>query len=107
MDRTGFTPGIENVRALNVEGYDAVQLEQRFEESGPLFNLSNRRDSTAPCECLRLAALYQAAYGWFPRSLVGIEEPESAVTPQSRVAWLEAMDEASLTTQVLATSHSA
>jgi predicted ATPase len=55
-----------------------------------------------------LVALYQGSMrGGSPVTLVGIEEPETAVHPGAATALLEAMDEASLTTQVLATTHSA
>ncbi len=52
-----------------------------------------------------LTALLQANTDWAP-SLIGIEEPETALHPAASAALREALMHASETTQVLVTSHS-
>ena len=55
-----------------------------------------------------LVALFQTGdIGKSPISLVGIEEPETALHPAAIGALLDAMSEASESKQVLVTSHSA
>lgn len=102
------TPGIVTVRSTNVAGYQALQFEQRPDEGVPLWTFSAGDMSYGTLRTLGvLVALYQGSMqGGSPVTLVGIEEPETAIHPGAATAILEAMDEASLTTQVLATSHS-
>jgi predicted ATPase len=52
-----------------------------------------------------LTALFQSNRDFTP-SLIGIEEPETALHPAASAALREALTKASLTTQVLVTSHS-
>jgi len=102
------TPGIVAVRSTNVAGYQALQFEQRRNDGAPPWTFTAGEMSYGTLRTLGvLVALYQGSTsGGAPVTLVGIEEPETAVHPGAATAILEAMDEASLTTQVLATSHS-
>lgn len=53
-----------------------------------------------------LVAVTQLSNGSQPVRMVGIEEPETALHPAAAGALMDALREASLTTQVLVTSHS-
>lgn len=53
-----------------------------------------------------LAAVMQLADRKRPVSLVGIEEPESALHPSAAAALMDALAEASVTTQIVVTTHS-
>jgi hypothetical protein len=54
-----------------------------------------------------LVALFQSVDGGPSLSFVGLEEPETAIHPGALAVLLDAMQEASLSVQVAATSHSA
>lgn len=103
------TPGLEAVRGVNVAGYQVLQFEQRPARNESPWSFTAGEMSYGTLRWLGvLVAIYQGLMsGGSPVTLVGIEEPESAVHPGAATAILEAMDEASLTTQVLATTHSA
>src|SRR5581483_10699852 len=103
-----ITPGIEAIEVPTVEGYPVLRVRQHLAEGGPAYTFGAGELSYGTLRTLGvLTALYQGSMkGGSPVTLVGIEEPESAVHPAIAVALLEAMDEASLTTQVLATTHS-
>src|SRR5579875_966686 len=54
-----------------------------------------------------LTAVFQNVLGWGCPSVVGIEEPETALHPAAMRALVDALDEATMRTQVLLTTHSA
>jgi predicted ATPase len=103
------TPGLEAVRTVDIAGYQALQFDQRPSKDAASWTFTAGEMSYGTLRWLgTLVALYQGSmHGGSPVTLVGLEEPESAVHPGAATAILEAMDEASLTTQVLATTHSA
>jgi predicted ATPase len=104
-----IAPGIESIRATSVSGYVTLQFEQRSGENDRTWTFDARDMSYGTLRALCvLVALYQGRMRDIsPVTLVGIEEPESAVHPGAATVLLEAMNEASLVTQVLATTHSA
>lgn len=103
-----ITPGVEAIETSTIQNHPVFEVRQRLGKDEPAYRFSPGELSYGTLRSLGvLAALYQGSMkGGSPVTLVGIEEPESAVHPASAVALLEAMDETSLTTQVLATTHS-
>ena len=103
-----IAPGIVAVRSTSVAGYLALQFDQRPDEESEPWTFTAGEMSYGTLRTLGvLVALYQGSMkGGSPVTLVGIEEPESSVHPGAATAILEAMDEASLTTQVLVTTQS-
>ena len=101
---------VTKVYATPVDRYLALRFDERlddFDDQTLTFDASEVSYGTLRTLGV-LVALYQGSMaGGSPVTLVGIEEPETAVHPGAATALFEAMDEASLTTQVLATSHSA
>ncbi|MFN8635075.1 MAG: AAA family ATPase [Chloroflexota bacterium] len=104
-----ITPGIVGIAAPVLDGYQVLRFEQLLEDGARPFTFSANEMSFGTIRALGvLVALYQGCMkGGSPVTLVAIEEPESAVHPGAATALVEAMDEASLTTQILATTHSA
>jgi predicted ATPase len=99
--------GITDVRRVSVEGHEVVRFRQAVEGSpDPLeFNASGVSDGT-----LRvlgtLVAVAQFTDEGLPVSLVGIEEPETALHPAASAALMDALEEAAVTRQVVVTTHS-
>ncbi|HZO33213.1 MAG TPA: AAA family ATPase [Chloroflexota bacterium] len=103
-----IVPDIRAVAASNIAGYMALQFEQRSDATDMSWTFDASEISYGTLRTFGvLVALYQGRMRDIsPVSLVGIEEPESAVHPGAATALLEAMAEASHVTQVLATTHS-
>jgi len=103
------TPGIVDVDTRSLDAFQVLRFEQRWSEGEQphFFSAGEMSDGTIRALGI-LVALYQRNMaGGSPVTLVAIEEPETAVHPGAATAILEAMAEASMTTQVLATTHSA
>ena len=84
------------------------KFEQRPGDNAQAWTFDAREMSYGTLRALCvLVALYQGRMRDIsPVTLVGVEEPESAIHPGAATAVLEAMIEASLVTQVVATTHS-
>lgn len=112
LDRLGqFLSVIVN----EVEGFDVVNYGDyktiRFRLVAKYPNQRMEFDATAMSDgTLRslaaLVAVYQFVYPYGFPSLVAIEEPETALHPAAMRALVSAMDEATLRTQILLTTHS-
>jgi predicted ATPase len=102
-------PSVLSVYTLRVDRYPLLRIEEgggNDEKASWHFDASEASYGTLRTLGI-LVALYQGRMaGGSPVTLVGIEEPESAVHPGAATAILGAMTEASLVTQVLATTHS-
>jgi predicted ATPase len=101
--------------AEEVEGFDVVHYGEyetvRFRLRGPEPNKAIECDAASMSDgTLRalgcLVAVFQRSR-WFMPSVVGIEEPETALHPAAMRALVDAVDDATQRTQVLLTTHSA
>ena len=101
--------GVTGVTVEDVSSFEILQFSQQFKEgkSKSVFPASSMSDGTLRALGI-LTALFQTGRNENnPLSLVGIEEPETALHPVAVEALLDAMSEASESKQILATSHSA
>ncbi len=104
-----IVPGIRGVYVLNYGPKESLAFIQQFSDELPplTFHAASMSDGTLRAFGI-LVALFQTGNGNnLPVSLVGIEEPETALHPAAVAVLLDALEEASLTRQVLVTSHSA
>jgi predicted ATPase len=101
-------PEIIAVHALRIAGYMTLQFEQQADDRQPswMFDASEMSYGTLRTFGVLVALFQGRMRDISPATLVGIEDPESAVHPGASAALLEAMIEASLVTQVVATTHS-
>ena len=97
-----IVPGLSGIDRLPLGPLETLQFEQQIEGLTKPFGFFawNMSDGT-------LRALSALAAAWQPgMSLVGIEEPESALHPAAAGALMDALREAASQTQILITSHS-
>ncbi len=96
-------PGITDVKSVPVGEYLSLQFKHSniVPDQDQWFNAAQESDGT-----LRIFALLTAIYQHRRPSLLGIEEPESAVHPGILTALAEILEEASLRTQIVITTHS-
>ena len=91
-------------------GYETLQFRVDFEWEGtPTFlelPAASMSDGTLRAFAALVAAFQMALPHGYP-SLVAIEEPETALHPAAIRALVDALDEATLRTQILLTTHSA
>jgi len=101
-------PGLTEIRTPTVEGLRFLRFEQRLSDGQSQQTFSAAEMSYGTLRSLGvLVSLFQGNMkGGSPVTLVALEEPDSGVHPAAAAVLLDAMDEASLTTQVLAASHS-
>jgi predicted ATPase len=101
-----IVPEVERFEAVPVAGYDTIKFHLRRGESRPLieFDAASMSDGTLRA-LAALVAVYQVHRPSGP-SVVGIEEPETALHPAAANALVGALDEATLSTQVIVTTHS-
>jgi predicted ATPase len=103
-----IVPGVEGFEVVPVADRETIRfrVRSRADDSPLELYASSMSDGT-----LRTLAALVAAYQIvLPRgypSLVGIEEPETSLHPAAMRALVDALDEATLRTQVLLTTHSA
>jgi predicted ATPase len=106
---TRVFPGLREIRAEDLGGYDLLTLRQSIANEPGWWDARPDQISDGTLRALGvLVALFQGRLGGKSEtSLVGIEEPEAGVHPAAARILLGAMEDASYTTQVLATTHSA
>jgi predicted ATPase len=95
-------PALRAVESTEAGGYRVLQ----FHESNGIFHPLQISDGTLRSLAV-LVALFQRMAGADDVSLVGLEEPETALHPAAAGALFDAMREASASVQVIATTHSA
>ena len=97
------TPGITDVRSTPAGGYLVLKFKHsNITEGGEMWlDAAQESDGT-----LRMLALLTAIYQRRRPSFLGIEEPESAVHPGVLAVLADVLQEASLRTQMLITTHS-
>jgi predicted ATPase len=95
-------PALQSIESIETGGYRSLQ----FHESNGVFHPLQISDGTLRSLAV-LVALFQRLSGAENVSVVGLEEPETALHPAAAGVLFDAMREASATVQVIATTHSA
>jgi predicted ATPase len=103
-----ITRSAEFVKVERVGGYETLRFHVVRKEHGqPLeFDAASMSEGTLRAFAALVAAFQIAPPHGYP-SLVGIEEPETALHPDAMRVLVDALDEATLRTQILLTTHSA
>lgn len=103
-----IVPEIEEVKVHSVGEHLVIRFRVRSgrERQQQWFNASNMSDGTLRA-LAALTAVAQVHLLDIPGMAVGIEEPETSLHPAAVRALVDALDEATLKTQVLLTTHSA
>ena len=96
-----LVPGISDLDVESAGGYLVVRLKHGAGQNGTWIDLSQESDGT-----IRLLGLLVALYQRRNLSLIGIEEPELTVHPGAMATLADLLNEASLTSQVIVTTHS-
>ncbi len=103
-----IAPEVEDFFLVRYGEYETLRFRLRSDTASPPleFDAASMSDGT-----LRALAASVAAFQFvFPpgrNCLIGIEEPESSLHPAALQALIDALDEATMRTQVLLTTHSA
>ena len=102
-------PGLREIRAEDLGGYDLLSLRQEIANEPGWWDARPNQISDGTLRALSvLVALFQGRLGGKSEtSLVGIEEPEAGLHPAAANVLADALADASYTTQVVATTHSA
>lgn len=101
-----IAPSVVGFRAQEYGDYETVRFQIRGDNGRPVeFDASGMSDGTLRVLGALLAA-YQIVLPVGYPGFVGIEEPETALHPAAMRALVAALDEATLRTQVLLTTHS-
>ncbi len=105
---TAITKTAEFAHVLRSGGYETLRFRVLPNSHGePLeFDAASMSDGTLRAFAALVAA-YQMVLPYGSPSLVGIEEPETALHRAAMRALVDALDEATLRTQLLLTTHSA
>jgi predicted ATPase len=113
VDRIGaylkaIVPGILDFKTVRYGDFETVrfQLEAIAGQTPADFDASSMSDGTLRVLASLIAAFQIVIPGGFP-GFIGIEEPETALHPAAMRALVDALDEATLRTQVLLSTHSA
>ena len=96
-----LVPGITDLEVHSVGGYLVVRLKHGSGPEAAWFDLSQESDGT-----VRLLALLVALNQLGALPVLGIEEPELTVHPGSLAVLADLVNEASLRSQVIVTTHS-
>jgi predicted ATPase len=97
-------PALTSIEPVEIRGFR--NLEFLLDGSTTTFSPKDMSDGTLRALAV-LVALFQTNAGAEDVSLVGLEEPESALHPAAAGVLFDALREASASVQVLATTHSA
>jgi predicted ATPase len=108
-----IVPSVANAKQLVLSGaggpnasFQTITFDVEIRPGRTIpFYASNVSDGTLRV-LASLAAVYQHVSGWKPAGFIGIEEPETAIHPAALQGLIAAFDEATLSTQILLTTHS-
>jgi len=100
-----INPEIVRITTEAFGGFRYIQFHLKTDREAS-FSPSQMSDGTLRSLAV-LTALFQGAGGLLEVSLVGLEEPEIALHPAAAGVLFDAMQEASASVQVIATTHSA
>lgn len=105
---SAITESVELLGAVKYGEYETVRFQVlRNGQGAPLeFDAASMSDGTLRA-LAALVAAFQIVPPYGSPSLVAIEEPETALHPDAMRALVDALDEATLRTQILLTTHSA
>lgn len=95
-------PALQSIESIETGGYRILQ----FREINGIFHPLQISDGTLRSLAV-LVALFQRTAGAENVSVVGLEEPETALHPAAAGILFDALREASASVQVIATTHSA
>lgn len=102
-----IVPGITEVERVSLGPRETLQFKQKVAGSSRPWNFFAASMSDGTLRALgTLIAVTQLTERTKPVSLVGIEEPETALHPAASGALMDALREAASHTQILVTSHS-
>lgn len=103
-----IVPGIAEFRTQEYGDFETVRFILNGGGGQPAleFDASSMSDGTLRILAALVAAFQIVLPGGFP-GFIGIEEPETALHPAAMRALVDALDEATLRTQILLTTHSA
>ncbi len=102
-----IVPGVVGAERISLGPRETLQFKQRIEGSPHPWKLYATNMSDGTLRALGcLVAVTQLADRQSAISLVGIEEPETALHPAAAAALMDALREASVHTQVIVTTHS-
>ncbi len=104
---SAVVPGVERFDVVRYGDYETVHfwLESNRPDKKLAFDASSMSDGTLRV-LAALTAAFQSLLPWGCPTVVGIEEPETALHPAAMRALVAALDEATLRTQILLTTHS-
>jgi len=103
-----IVPGVNRFRTQEYGDYETVRFTMNEIPGQPPeeFDASSMSDGTLRILATLVAAFQVVLPGGYP-GFVGIEEPETSLHPAVTNALVDALDEATLRTQILLTTHSA
>ncbi len=102
-----IVPGVADFRTQEYGDFETVRFTLNARQGQPLeFDASSMSDGTLRVLAALVGAFQIVLPSGFP-GFIGIEEPETALHPAAMRALVDALDEATLRTQVLLTTHSA
>jgi predicted ATPase len=103
-----IVPGVADFRTQEYGDFATVRFTLNAREGQPPleFDASSMSDGTLRILAALVGAFQIVLPGGFP-GFIGIEEPETALHPAAMRALVDALDEATLRTQILMTTHSA
>jgi predicted ATPase len=104
---TYIAPDIQDFFPVRYGEYETLRFRLRSDTQSSCleFDAASMSDGTLRALAALMAA-FQFVYPLGRSSVVGIEEPESALHPAAMRALVAALDEATLRTQILLTTHS-
>jgi predicted ATPase len=105
---SAITRTVEFAHVLPTGGYETLRFRSVTDGKVPPleFDAGSMSDGTLRAFAALVASAQMALPHGYP-SLVAIEEPETALHPAAMHALVDALDEATLRTQILLTTHSA
>jgi predicted ATPase len=104
---SAITGSVEQLEVVRYGDYETVRLRVTRGSESPLeFDAASMSDGTLRTLAALVAAFQVMPPHGYPR-LVAIEEPETSLHPAAMRALVDALDEATLRTQILLTTHSA
>jgi len=105
---SAIVPGVLDFRNQPYGDFETVRFLVSGKKAEPPleFDASSMSDGTLRALAALIAA-FQIVLPHGPPGFVGIEEPETALHPAAMRALVDALDEATLRTQILLTTHSA
>jgi predicted ATPase len=101
-----IVPGVAEFRTQEYGDFETVRFRLEAKNGQPLeFDASSMSDGTLRILAALIAAFQIVLPGGFP-GFIGMEEPETALHPAAMRALVAALDEATLRTQILLSTHS-